>query len=122
MFDRNVPVSIATPLARHQLVGRGLRIRRLAAVVLGHDDELLAVDAAGCVDLFDRKLPALAIGLGECRQQRVAVDLADLDVFRQGRMSHAACQQRERRADKIVLCSHPNLHFSEKINAVRLRP
>ncbi len=67
-------------LARHQFVGRGLRVRRLAAVILGDDDELLAVDAAGGVDLLDRELPALAIGLGERRQQRIAVDLADLDL------------------------------------------
>jgi hypothetical protein len=113
MFDRNVPVSIATP---------SLDTSSLAAVVLGDDDELLAVDAAGCVDLFDRELPALAIGLGKRRQQRITVDLADLDVLRQSRMSHAARQQRKCRAGEIVLCSHPNLHFSEKINAVRLRP
>ncbi len=80
-------------LARHQLVGRGLRIRRLAAVVLGDDDELLAVDAAGRVDLLHRELPALAIGLGEGRQQRVAVDLADLDLaLRHGRNARHAAQ------------------------------
>jgi hypothetical protein len=41
--------------------------------------ELLAVDAARRVDLFERELPTLAIGLGEGGDRRVGVDLADLD-------------------------------------------
>jgi len=55
------------------------RVRRLAAVVLRDDLELLAVDAARRVDLVERELPALAIGLGEGRQPRIGIDLADLD-------------------------------------------
>src|SRR5216684_7188782 len=54
-------------LARYQFVGGGLRVGGFAAVILGDDDELLAVDAAGGIDFLDRELPALAIGLGECR-------------------------------------------------------
>src|SRR5260370_35110283 len=38
-------------LARYQLVGGGLRVRRLAAIVLRDDNEFLAVDAAARIDL-----------------------------------------------------------------------
>jgi hypothetical protein len=83
-------------LVRHQLVGGGLCIRRLAAVILGNDDEFLAVDSAGRIDLFHRELPALAVGIGEGGQQRVAVDFADLDLaLRHGAMRHAGDHDRQ---------------------------
>ena len=55
-------------VVRDKLVRRGHRVRRLAAVVLGNDDERLAIDAALGVDLLDGELPSLAIGLGKLRQ------------------------------------------------------
>ena len=66
-------------VVRHEFVGRRHRLGRLAAVILRDDLELLPIDAALGVDLLDGELPALAIGLGEGRQRRIAVDLADLD-------------------------------------------
>ena len=66
-------------VARDELVGRGDRVRRLAAVVLADHLELLAVDAARRVDLVEGELPALAVGLGEGGDRRVGVDFADLD-------------------------------------------
>ena len=98
-------------LARHQFVGGGLRIGRLAAVILGDDDELLAVDAAGGVDFLDRELPALAIGLGEGRQQRIAVDLADLDLaLRHGGLRHAARPRSPSPRPANISRRIPNLH------------
>ena len=70
MLEKNVPASMTTPSFDDQFVGRGHRIGRLAAIVLRDHLELLAADAAGGVDLLERKLPALAIGLGEGRQRR----------------------------------------------------
>ena len=72
-------------VAGDEFVGGRHGIGGLAVVVLGNHHQLLAVDAAGGVDLLDRELPALAVGLGERRQRRVAIDLADLDlVLRDG--------------------------------------
>ena len=81
--------------------GRPLpRVGGLAAVILGDDDQLLAVDAARGIDFLDRQLPALAIGLGERRQQRVTVDFADLDLAAlcHGGMRHACDHDRQSRA------------------------
>src|SRR5262249_35355882 len=94
-------------LARHQLVGGGLRIGRLAAVVLGDHDQLLAIDAAGGVDLLHGKLPALAVRLGEGRQGRVAVDLADLDfALRHGVAGQTGNDDRKSSAQQMSP-SHP---------------
>ena len=66
-------------VARHELVRGRQRLGGLAGVVLGDHGERLAVDAARDVDLVDRHLPALAVGLGEGGQGRIGVDLADAD-------------------------------------------
>ena len=66
-------------VVRDELVRRSDGIRRLAAVVFADHLEFLAVDAAGGVDFIERELPALAIGLGEGRDRRIGIDLADLD-------------------------------------------
>jgi hypothetical protein len=54
---------------------------------------LAAVCATGGVDFFDRELPTLAIRFGESGQQRIAVDLADLDFTALGK--GAWCKPRE---------------------------
>ena len=90
-------------VVRDELVGRGHRVRRLAAVVLADHLELLAVDAAGRVDLVERELPALAIGLGEGGDRRVGVDLADLDrVVGDGGRAQRRTPTARTRLDTIV--------------------
>ena len=71
-------------VALHELIGCGDRLRRLAAVVLGDHDELLAVGAALRIDLLERQLPAFTVGLGERRQARIGIDFANLDVVGPG--------------------------------------
>ena len=72
--------------ARHQLFGDANRLARIGAVVALHDLELLAEHAALGVDLLDRKLDALLVGIEEGRLRFVAVELADPDgVLRGGR-------------------------------------
>ena len=110
-------------LARHQFVRGGQCLGRLAAVVLRDHDQLLAVYAAGRVDFLQRELPALAVGLGEGRQQRVAVDLADLDfALRHGVSGQAGNHDRKPRAQQIS----PSHTFASTVcrmtSVNRLRP
>ncbi len=79
MLEKNVPASIATWSLSTSSLASVTAVGRLAAVVLGDHFELLAVDAAGGVDLVERQLPALAVGRGEGGQAGIGVDLADLD-------------------------------------------
>src|SRR5690606_18354179 len=72
------------PLAREELLGHPDGIARAGTIVAGDDLELLAVDAAGRVDLLQRELPALAIGIQERGLCLVAVDLADADRVLRG--------------------------------------
>src|SRR5207244_5174039 len=96
-------------------------VRRLAAVILGDDDELLAVDAARRVDFLDRKLPALAIGFGEGGQQRIAVDLADLDLTLRHRAAGHARHHDRQTCSQYVSTSHPYLQYPCEIIANHLR-
>src|SRR5262249_43913932 len=54
-------------------------IAGIGAIVAGDDLDLLAEKAALGVDLLDRKLPSLLVGVEEGRHRLVAVQLADLD-------------------------------------------
>ena len=66
-------------LAGDELVGDAHGIAGIGAVVARDHLELLAEHAALGVDLLDRQLPALLVGVEEGRLRLVAVELADLD-------------------------------------------
>ena len=78
-LDRNVPHRMFDALAGHQLFGDAHRVAGIGAVVARNDFELFAEHAAGGVDLFDRQLPALPVGLEKGGLALVAVEFADLD-------------------------------------------
>src|SRR5437764_574902 len=95
---------------------------RFSAIVLGDDNKLFAVDAAARIDLLDRELPAFAIRFGEGGQQRVTVDLADLDLaLRHGGIRHAANRDRQARSQEMS-SSHPSASTVEEIISSRPRP
>ncbi len=95
-------------LARHQLFRRADRLARIGAVVARDDLELLAVDAAFGVDLLDRHLPTLLVGVEEGRLRFVAVELADLDgLLRQRRRGKRGGDGRgKREADDVTQWQH----------------
>ena len=71
-------------LARDQLLGHAHRVAGVAVVVARDHLDLAAEHAAGLVDLLQRELPALLVGIEEGREDLVAVQLADLDRLRLG--------------------------------------
>jgi hypothetical protein len=73
------------PLPCDELFRDAHRVARIAAVVARDHLELLAEHAALRVDLLDRQLHALPIGLEKRRRCLVAVELADLDRLRRRR-------------------------------------
>ena len=77
-------------LARDQLLGGAHGVGRVAVVVARDQHQLLAANAAGDVDLRQRQLHALLVGLEEGRLGLVAVDLANgVDILRLGRAQGA---------------------------------
>ncbi len=102
-------------LAGDELVGDAHGIAGIGAVVARDDLELLAEHAALGVDLLDRELPALLVGIEEGRLRLIAVELADLDgALRQGgrgdgerdRRVRRAAASRTRRSPVIMLMLH----------------
>ena len=67
-------------LTRDEFFGDAHRIARIGVVVAGNHLNLLAQQATGCVDFFQRQLPALAVGLKKGRLRLVAVEFADSNL------------------------------------------
>ena len=85
-FDRNVPQRMFNAFSGRQLLGDANRVARVGAVVARDDFEFFAEHAAGAVDLINRHLPALLVGLEKGGLCLVAVEFADPDrVLRRGR-------------------------------------
>ena len=62
-----------------QLDGMAQRFFGLAGIVAGDHLDLAPEQTALGIDLLDRQLPALLVGLGELRDRGIAVDFTDLD-------------------------------------------
>ena len=87
--------------ARDQFLGDAHRIARVGAVVARDHFELLAEHAALGVDLLDRELPALLVGIEEGRLRLVAVELADLDgALRRARAAEKRSDARRRQCSQ----------------------
>src|SRR5262245_59048369 len=103
-------------LAGDQLVGDTHRVARARAVVARDHLELLAEHAALGVDLLDRELPALLVGIEEGRLCLVAVELADLErVLRQGRRAETDDDARRGQQRELISGAHAVLRFTSDV-------
>ncbi len=103
--------------AGDQLLGGPYRIAGIGAVVARHHLELLAEHAALGVDLLDRELPALLVGIKEGRLRLIAVELADLDraLRESGRAEEAKCGGRRGEAKQMRSRDHAVLQSTDAV-------
>ena len=113
-----MPARIFDALALGQFVGDAHRFGGIAAIVARDHLKLLAQHAAGRIDLFDRELPALFVGLEEGGRDLVGGKLADLDgVLRGsrrrhgGRLNESGSRRGKRDVPEMAVAKHATLPF-----------
>ena len=109
-------------LAAQQLLGDAHRVGRIAVVVAAHDLDLLAQHAARGIDLLDRELPALLVGLEEGGEDLVAVELAELDrVLRGGRQRERSGHDGRDAGEQTIAGQH-EFPLREALNTLCVEP